>query len=132
MDEVEKRPEGVGWSVHEEYTMSKINQNPVFLRIHNLMQDRRITGKELSERLGLASCTFSQWKRDENRKGYLIHINEIADILGTSPTYLIWGVEDEELTKLTPQETDVVRLIRRIDARKIKCVKDMMEIFAAI
>ena len=103
--------------------------NAVLQRIMDLMSAQRITGKELSLRLGLSAGTFSQWKCDENRKSYLIHIDQIADILDTTPTYLIWGVKDEEITGLTPQESDIVKMIRKIDSKKIKCVRDMVEIF---
>ena len=54
-----------------------MNDDPIFLRILDLMEKQGKSNKDISKALGLASGTFSQWKHDSKRKSYLSFIDKI-------------------------------------------------------
>ena len=109
----------------------KINNDqttdPVFFRMEQLMKDQGITGRELSERLGLVPSACSQWKNDGKRRSYMLYIDEISRILNTTPTYLLRGTGE---TALSPQEVEFVRMLRKVDEKRLDYVKDILKLFA--
>ncbi len=105
----------------------KQQPDPVFQRIEDIMKARGITGREVSERLGLVPSAFSQWKNESGRRSYMLYIDEISRMLGTTPTYLLRGTGD---MALSPQEAEFVQLFRRVGEDKLEYVKGILELFA--
>ncbi len=101
--------------------------DPVFSRIEALMEEQGITGRELSERLGLVPSACSQWKNDSRRRSYMLYIDEISRMLGTTPTYLLSGTGE---AALSPQEAELVQMLRKIDKKRLSYVKDVLRRFA--
>ena len=69
-----------------------MNEDQVFGRIMDIAWRKRITATELCEKLGLKKSAFSEWKAGRSR-AYLKRLPEIAEILGTTPAYLLQGDE---------------------------------------
>ena len=104
----------------------KQRTDPVFLRMEQLMKEQGITGRELSEKLGLVPSACSQWKNDSKRRSYMLYIDEISRILGTTPTYLLRGTGE---TSLSPQETEFVKMLRKVDKKRLDYVKEILRLF---
>ena len=86
--------------------------DPVVLRIMNLLDEKGLTDKELIERLGMARGTFTSWKYGRI-KSYQAHIAEIADILDVSPNYLLRGTDDEvDVETLSESERQLIKAYR--------------------
>lgn len=102
-----------------------MNNDPIFLRILALMKRQGKGNKDITEALGLASGTFSQWKHDEKRKSYLSCINEIAYFLGTTPTYLLRGDTGQDKTT---EEAELLWLFQRLTDEKKKCVMELLRL----
>ena len=107
-----------------------MTSDPVLLRIIGLLEEQGKTDKEFTEYLGLSPGTLSHWKYDENRTAYLQYINPICDFLETSPNYLFRGTEtSDDIVGLTPMENEVIRLFRKVDTQKRKCIKEVLNLF---
>ncbi len=105
-----------------------MNDDPIFLRILDLMEKQRKGNKDISKALGLASGTFSQWKHDSKRRSYLSCIDEIADYLGTTPTYLLRGsIEEEDSSE---QEMNILKMYRKLSHEKKDCINNILRIFS--
>ena len=105
-----------------------MNDDPVFLRILDLMEKQRKGNKDISKALGLATGTFSQWKHDNKRKSYLSCIDKIAYYLGTTPTYLLRGEVDEKDS--SEQEINILKMYRKLSYEKKNCINDILRIFS--
>ena len=70
----------------------------VGLRIHELRRKRKMTLKELGEKVGLTHATVSRYERGYIGQITTEKLKEFADALGTSAAYLIgWtDIEDAE------------------------------------
>ena len=106
-----------------------LTTDPVMLRILRLMDEKGISGKSISDRLGLANGSFSQWKYDDRRRSYMLYIDEISRMLDTTPTYLIRGDEEDVGIKLSPQEIEIIRMLRKVDKEKSECIRQTLKIF---
>ncbi len=105
-----------------------MNDDPIFLRILDLMEKQGKSNKDISKALGLASGTFSQWKHDSKRKSYLSCIDKIAYYLGTTPTYLLRGsIEEEDASE---QEMNILKMYRKLSYEKKNCINDILRIFS--
>ncbi len=113
--------------VETKVTKNPEQFDPVFSRIEALMEEQGITGRELSERLGLVPSACSQWKNDSRRRSYMLYIDEISRMLGTTPTYLLRGTGE---AALSPQEAELVQMLRKIDKKRLSYVKDVLRLFA--
>ena len=92
----------------------KMTDDPVIHRIVGLLKERQMTEKELIQKLGMSRSTFSAWKYGY-MKSYQAHINEIADILETSPNYLMRGVDDEvNVETLSEAERQLIKDYRTV------------------
>lgn len=106
-----------------------MNNDPIFLRIFDLMKQQGKSSKNISEALGLIGGIFSQWKNDEKRKSYLSRIDEIAYYLGTTPTYLLRGEFAENEISSTTQEVNLLEIFRKLSEDKKNCLLDIAKFF---
>ena len=107
-----------------------MTNDPVMLRIIGLLEEKGKTDKELTDYLGLVPGTFSHWKYDGNRKAYLQYINQICEMLETSPNYLFRGTENtDDVVGLTPMENELIRMFRGVDSKKKKNIVDTLRLF---
>ena len=67
-----------------------LTDDPIVLRIMNLLKSKKKTDKELSDHLELTHGITTAWKYGGS-KSYRPHINEIAEFLEVSPNYLLHG-----------------------------------------
>lgn len=107
-----------------------MNNDPVFLRILDLMKKQNKDNKEITKALGLAVGVFSQWKNDPNRKSYLSRIDEIAYFLGTTPTYLLRGEFAEKEISTSDQEIYLLSAFRKLSDEKQNCIIEILRIFS--
>ena len=89
------------------------NEPEVISRITDLLIQRGVSQTELLSYLGLNRNNFTEWKARRN-KSYLMYIDEIAKFFDVSPTYLLRGEEDDETSKLTKRERELLQLYRCI------------------
>ena len=93
-------------------TVRKMTDDPVVLRIMDQLKLQGKTEKELVRHLGLSNSAFSSWKF-ENGKGYEKRLNEIADFLGISKSYLVEGIDDYiNKDTLTATEIKLIKQFR--------------------
>ncbi len=99
-------------------------ESPILSRVTDLLIKKGISQKQLLAYLGLTKGIYTEWKANRS-DSYLKYIDQIATFLGTSPTYLLRGdsesevqlVEaDDETSKLTKRERELVQLYRCISA----------------
>lgn len=62
-------------------------------RIQKEMKLRKISKKEICDKLGISDTNFTQWQK--GKTGYIKHIPEIAKILGVTVEYLTTGKESD-------------------------------------
>ncbi len=94
----------------------------VFERIERLLKDQGKSQQKFLAALGMNRSTYSNWKLGKS-KSYLKHIDEIAEFLGVSPSYLLRGIEDgpEEGMKAAAED-EMLRVFRKLSPRKQECV----------
>ena len=107
-----------------------MNNDPIFLRILDLMEKQRKGNKEITKALGLANGIFSQWKNDEKRKSYLSRIDDIAYFLETTPTYLLRGEFAEKEISTSAQEVNLLNMYRKLSDEKKNCIDEILRIFS--
>ena len=91
-------------------------ENAVVDRIEELLSLQKKTKQDLIRYLGLANGAFTSW-RYRNGKSYLLHIEKIAEFLGTTPNYLLKGIDDNvNLDTLSAFEIEIVSLYRRMNS----------------
>jgi len=68
--------------------------------------------------------------RSQNRSPlnvYLKYIEGICEYLETTPNYLFYGKDEEG--RLSPAEKDMIRIYRKLDSGRKKCVRDTLKYF---
>lgn len=63
-------------------------------KIQQTMKEKRISQRELCEKLGLKETNFGQWKRGKT-ESYKKYLPEIARILGVTVDYLLTGENEQ-------------------------------------
>lgn len=71
------------------------NTDPVFVRIDELMSKQGKKGKDLTDHLGLAKGTYTNWKTSFS-SSYLSHLGKICSYLHTTPNHIIYGDPEED------------------------------------
>ena len=69
-----------------------MNEEKVLLRIREECFKNGMTQADLAAKLGISKSVISEWKSGKSR-AYLKRLPEIAEILGTTPAYLLQGDE---------------------------------------
>ena len=106
---------------------NKANEDPIFLRILGHLKEQHRTQKDLIDFLKIHPNTFNKWKYGTAR-GYITRIDDIAEYLNVTPGYLLKGnVEGADAEGLTPQETRILCLIRKLREDQKNAVEDLLE-----
>ena len=93
-------------------TERKPVEDPVIDRMIDTLKVRNISQKELIDHLGLANGAFTRWKYNGG-KSYMDYIDEIADYLHISKSYLLYGEHTEfQETSLFPSEVEMYKKLR--------------------
>lgn len=110
-------------------------------RIKKLREENRLTQEEMAKRLKTTKQTISKYE-----KGIVTNIpsdklEEMAKILGTSPTYILgWDNDEEDTRKKIDVTTDIlirmekdknfsdlIKILYKMDDSKIVAVKAMLD-----
>ncbi len=97
------------------------NTDPVFVRIDELMSKQGKKGKDLTDHLGLAKGTYTNWKTSLS-SSYLSHLGKICSYLHTTPNYIIYGDPEEDHPYIrraidpneSLMETDLLSVFRQL------------------
>lgn len=76
----------------------------VLNRINKVRKEKKITQKEICQRIGISESAFDNWKKGKN-ESYKKYLPEIANILGVNVNYLLYG---------NTKETDAEKYYRAI------------------
>ena len=107
----------------------EMTDNPIVLRIVDLLKEQGKKDKELMDFLGTPQSLIAKWKYQGNTV-YLKYIAEIAEFLNTTPNYLFPGVKElHHVEGLTPMENEVIRMFRCVDERRKKCIRGTLKCF---
>lgn len=114
------------------------NIDPVWIRIKNLMKSRGLNQKEFAAKMRVTPTTVTDWKTGKS-KSYqrIILLRDIADILGTTPEYLL-GESDEkspptpeagggQAVTLTGEETRFLNAARRMRPEQRAILLELLE-----
>lgn len=74
-------------------------------RIFDMVDLKYSEQQDFADELGVARSVISAWRRGKS-KSYMHRLNEIADVLGTTPEYLLSGVSGVE-TQPAPATADL-------------------------
>lgn len=85
-------------------------------RVKELRKKRGITPADITKQLLTSSASLWRWETNKNEPSTL-HINQLAEILGTSVDYLLGNTDDpappkQELGDLTPMERKLLDAYR--------------------
>ena len=108
-------------------TTKKLTDNPIVLRILELIRKKGKKEKDLTDYLRISSGSISKWKYDGSIV-YLKYVDEICEFLDTTPNYLFFGEDDED--RLLPGEKNMIQMYRILDDGRKKCVRDMIKYLA--
>ena len=97
------------------------NDNPVIERIEHLLLVQAKTKKDLLDYLGMGNSAFTRWKYD-NSKSYLKYIDAIANFLGSTSEYLLYGAVEEEKMLLSKEEIRLIDAFRKLNQEKRQIV----------
>lgn len=110
-------------------TTREMTNNPIVQRIIELIANRGLRDKDLTDHLGLPPGSMAKWKYDGSQV-YLKYIVEISEFLETSPNYLFLGSNGTyDIEGLTALEMDVIRMLRSVDDGRQRCIKEILEYF---
>lgn len=100
-----------------------MNNSPVTVKINHtlakLLKEQNLSLRELSKRSGVPNSTLQEWSSNRSPKNP-IQVQKVAQELGVSMHYLIFGEEDksEPLTKLLKE--DVFSGTFEINIRRVR------------
>ena len=107
------RPYGVFMATKKDL----VKTSEVLLR---LLEKRGMSIRELSRQTGIPQRTLNQWAQPSSNPSDVIAIKKLADFLGVSVDYLLFGTTPQP-TKLSDLEADVLLSgIFRIKLERIK------------
>lgn len=114
------------------------NIDPIWTRIEILMKSRGLNQKEFAVKMRVNPTTVTDWKTGKS-KSYqrIIYLRGIADILGTTPEYLL-GKSDEkspsppeagggQAETLTGEEARFIRAARRMRPEQRAILLELLE-----
>ena len=109
-----------------------MTDDPVLLRIMDLLKRNGHTEKDLLRNLNLKDTTFKRWKF-ENSKSFMQHIDKIADYLGVSIDYLIRGFINEGTTvSFVAEEKEIIDTYRKLSRRRQEMILNLLQDFAEV
>lgn len=94
--------------------INELTNDPIVLKIMELLKLQGKTEKGLTEYIGLANTTFTKWKY-KGVKSYHKHLEKIAEYLEVTPAYLTEGVDDIiNVSTMTASELQLIQLYRKM------------------
>ena len=100
--------------------------DPVVYRIEQTLKFQRKTKKELLEHLGLRETNFTNWKY-RNGKSYMKYIERIAEYLGVTINYLVYGTEESEYSvNVSEDEMKLLEKYRMLDLEKKNVISTLL------
>ena len=94
--------------------INELTNDPIVLKIMELLKVQGKTEKGLTDHIGLANTTFTKWKY-KGVKSYRKHLEKIADYLEVTPEYLTEGVDDIiNISTMTASELRLIQLYRKM------------------
>ena len=108
-----------------------MTDNPILLRIMDLLKRNGHTEKDLLRSVNLKDTTFNRWKF-ENSKSFMQHIDSIADYLGVSIDYLVRGYEADGFVAFVAEEKKIVDIYRKLSRRRQEMILNLLHDFAEV
>lgn len=105
-------------------TAKVLTNDPVVLRILELIRKRRKKEIDLAGYLGIPTGSMAKWKY-YGSTSYLRYVEEICIFLNTTPNYLFLGHE-ETVESLSFEEKDIIRMYRDLDEGRKNCIKETL------
>lgn len=105
-----------------------MTDNPVVVRIIELVKSRGKKEIDLAEYLHIPTGSMAKWKY-YGGTSYLRYVDRICEFLDTTPNYLFWGVEETE-DQLSFSEKEMIRMYRNLEDGKKNCLRDIMKYFS--
>lgn len=84
--------------------------DPVVQRMMELLREKGKSERDFVKAVGLSNGSMTKWKA--GGKAYLKYMPAIAEYLGVSEKYLLFGPEQESKTDLSEMEQDLIRMYR--------------------
>ena len=78
--------------------------NPILQRLYDLMAERGVNAKQVTETLHMSSSSFTDWKKGKASPG-VEALSKMAPYFGVSLDYLITGHDYEPAEGTPPRET---------------------------
>ena len=104
-------------------TNKKLTDDPIVLRILELIKKKGKKEKDLSGYLGISSGGISKWKYDGSVV-YQKYIEEICEYLDTTPNYLFLGSDEED--RLSLGEKSMLDAYRNLDDGRKTLINEMI------
>ena len=109
-----------------------MTDNPILLRIMDLLKRNGHTEKDLLRSVNLKDTTFNRWKF-ENSKSFMQHIDSIADYLGVSIDYLVRGEEMAGFTDdFVAEEKGIIDTYRKLSRKRQEMILNLLHDFAEV
>lgn len=98
-------------------------KSPIVARINTLLAQKGIQKKDFFSACGITSATFSQWNTGEIKSPRKKSLKRVADFLGVSVEYLLYGDGAEKESAPDPKtegvDDKIVRFIRSASAEEL-------------
>lgn len=96
----------------------------MYLRIKELCENNKISGKELGQMLGLKKSPLTDWKNGKANPT-IEQVKKMCEIFATSSEYIIFGKEGETLNE---EERRVIQAYRKADPAIKTATKKLLDI----
>ena len=98
-------------------------KSPIVARINTLLAQKGIQKKDFFSACGITSATFSQWNTGEIKSPRKKSLKRVADFLGVSVEYLLYGDGEEKENAPDPKtegvDDKIVQFIRSASAEEL-------------
>lgn len=98
-------------------------KSPIVARINTLLAQKGIQKKDFFSACGITSATFSQWNTGEIKSPRKKSLKRVADFLGVSVEYLLYGDGAEKESTPDPKtegvDDKIVQFIRSASAEEL-------------
>lgn len=98
-------------------------KSPIVARINTLLAQKGIQKKDFFSACGITSATFSQWNTGEIKSPRKKSLKRVADFLGVSVEYLLYGDGEEKESAPNPKtegvDDKIVQFIRSASAEEL-------------
>ena len=98
-------------------------KSPIVARINTLLAQKGIQKKDFFSACGITSATFSQWNTGEIKSPRKKSLKRVADFLGVSVEYLLYGDGAEKESAPDPKiegvDDKIVQFIRSASAEEL-------------